>query len=137
MQPDPARVADTKAWLAKADMDIQAAAFELTAVPPFVAHAVFQAQQATEKVLKGYLAWHDTPFRKTHDLAEIGRQCADIDPSFAPLLLRAASLTQYAWRFRYPGEPAEPTRRETEEALALAREVYDAILTRLPAEVRP
>lgn len=39
--------------------------------------------------------------------------------------------------YRYPGEPEEPARDEAEKALALARAVYDAILTRLPEEVRP
>lgn len=100
-------MADTKAWLAKADMDLRAAAHELTAVPPFTADAVFHAQQAAEKAMKGFLAWHDVPFRKTHGLAEIGHQCADIDPSVESLLMRAAGLTQYAWKFRYPGESEE------------------------------
>ncbi len=35
MPHDPIQVADTRAWLAKADMDLRAAAHELTAVPPF------------------------------------------------------------------------------------------------------
>lgn len=46
-------------------------------------------------------------------------------------------LTEYAWKFRYPGEPEPPPLKEAEAALALAREVYEVILDRLPAEVRP
>lgn len=137
MPHDPARVADTRSWLTKADTDCRAAAFELTAKPPFAADVVFHAQQAAEKALKGYLAWHDVPFRKTHDLAEIGRQCVEIDSSLEPLLARAARLTEYAWKFRYPGAPDDPTREEAEKALAQAREVLEAILGRLPPEVRP
>lgn len=134
MPHDPIRVADTRARLAKADTDLKAAAHELTAVPPFTADAVFHAQQAAEKAMKGFLAWHDVPFRKTHDLAEIGRQCADIDPSLASLLMRAAGLTQYAWKFRYPGECEEPSPEEAEASIALAREVHDAIVSFLPQE---
>ena len=63
--------------------------------------------------------------------------CTRPDPSLEPLLRRASVLTDYAWKFRYPGEPDEPPREEAEEALALAREVYEAILARLPEEVRP
>lgn len=137
MPHDPIRVADTRAWLAKARMDLKAAAHELTAVPPFTADVVFHAQQAAEKAMKGFLAWHDAPFRKTHDLGEVGQQCAGIDTSLEPLLIRAASLTQYAWKFRYPGEPQEPSSDEAERAIALAREVYDAIVSRLPEESRP
>ncbi|MGQ9676999.1 MAG: hypothetical protein ACUVX1_15160 [Chloroflexota bacterium] len=50
---------------------------------------------------------------------------------------RAARLTECAWKFRYPGEPDEPSASEAEEALAMARQVYEAILNRLPDEVRP
>jgi hypothetical protein len=43
----------------------------------------------------------------------------------------------FAWAFRYPGDPEEPSGTEVEEALRLAREVFDAMLTRLPAELKP
>jgi hypothetical protein len=49
----------------------------------------------------------------------------------------SGSLTEYAWKFRYPGEPELPPLDEAEAALALAQEVYEAILSRLPPEVRP
>jgi hypothetical protein len=76
-------------------------------------------------------------FGKTHDLVVVGRQCVEIDPSLGSLAQRAARLTDYAWKYRYPGEPTEPGRDEAESALTLAREVYDAVLERLPGEVRP
>ena len=131
MPHDPIRVADTKAWLGKADTDLRAAAHELTATPPFAADGVFHAQQAAEKAMKGLLTWHDAPFRKTHDLAEIGLQCTRLAPSLESLLERASVLTQYAWKFRYPSEPDEPSREEAERAIALAREVYDAVVSLL------
>lgn len=53
------------------------------------------------------------------------------------LLRRAAPLREYAWKFRYPRKPEEPTREEVQEALATARTVWDAVMERLPAEVRP
>ncbi|MDR7489637.1 MAG: HEPN domain-containing protein [Armatimonadota bacterium] len=87
--------------------------------------------------MKAYLTWHSQVFRKTHNLTELGERCALLDPGLEPLLRRAASLTDYAWRFRYPGEPEEPPREEAEEALAVAHEVYREILARLPAEVMP
>jgi HEPN domain-containing protein len=103
-------------------------------VPPLTADIAFHAQQLAEKALKGFLTWHDQPFRKTHNLVEIGQQCVAIDATLEDLARRAARLTEYAWKFRYPGEPAEPA---LEEALAMARKVYEAVLCRLPAEVRP
>lgn len=113
MPHDPVRLADTRAWLAKADRDLKTAAHELTAASPFTGSAVFHAQQVAEKAMKGFLTFHDVPYRKTHDLA-------------------AAVLTQYAWKFRYPGEPEEPSLEEAETSIALAREVYKAIVSLLP-----
>jgi HEPN domain-containing protein len=137
MSDDPTRVADTVAWLSKAKQDLRAAEFELTAKPPLTADIVFHSQQVAEKAMKGFLTWHDRPFRKTHNLVEIGQQVADLDPELEPLLRRASALTEYAWKFRYPGELEEPTQEETEAALGIAREVFDAILARLPNEIRP
>ncbi len=136
MLHDPARVEDTRAWLRKARLDLDAGTFEL-AHPALLGDVVFHAQQAAEKSFKGFLAWHDVPFRKTHDLGAIGGVCLEIDASLRQLVDRAVTLTPYAWKFRYPGESDAPTRTETEAAIRTAREVYETILSLLPEEVRP
>jgi HEPN domain-containing protein len=137
MPHDPELVAETRGWFQRAAHDIGAGQLNLSADPAFTGDSVFHAQQAAEKSMKGYLTWHSRVFRKTHNLTELGRMCADVDPTLEPSLERAARLTEYAWKYRYPGEPLEPSREEAESALALARDVFDAILGRLPAEVRP
>jgi len=136
MPHDPARIAETTSWFEKAANDLRAADHELTAVPPLTDDMVFHAQQAAEKAMKGYLSWHDQPFRKTHDLAEVGRQCIAIDASLETLLRRAERLSVYAWAFRYPGDAENPSVEEAQGALAVAREVVEAMLARLPAEIR-
>ena len=55
-----------------------------------------------------------------------------MDATLGTLADEAAPLTEYAWRFRYPGESDEPVREEAEQALVVARDVYESILTRLP-----
>ena len=137
MPLDPARIADAKPWLVKADEDLRAGAHQLSARPPYLADAAFHAQQACEKAMKGYLAWHDRPFGKTHNLVELGRTCVSIAPELEAVLREAGPLTEYAWKFRYPGEPNGPSLEETTLALAVAREVLDAVLSRLPLELRP
>lgn len=87
--------------------------------------------------MKGFLTWHGRVYRKTHNLVEIGEACAVIDPTLETLLRRAAELTEYARRFSYPGNPEEPTEEEARGTLALAREVFDSLLHRLPQDVRP
>ena len=138
MAPDEARAEDVRAWLQKAALDLRAAEHETSALEPGLwADVAFHAQQAAEKSLKAFLARHDAPFRKTHNIEELGRACVALDATLGAIVDRAVPLTEYAWKFRYPGEPAEPTREEAGEALATAREVYDALLSRLPGEIRP
>ena len=105
MPHDPAHFAEVRGWLSKAGKDLAAAQYELQAVPPFADDIVFHAQQAAEKSLKAFLSWHHVPFRKTHNLIELGEACCQIDQSLEPLLRRAATLTEYAWKYRYPGDP--------------------------------
>jgi hypothetical protein len=73
------------------------------------------------------------PFRKTHNLEELGQQCVALDATLGAVADQAAPLTEYAWKFRYSGETGEPERDEAEQALAAARKVYYAIQARLPA----
>lgn len=137
MPLDPELVAETRSWLAKALRDLGAGAHDLQANPPFTADAAFHAQQAAEKALKGFLTWHSTPFRKTHVLEELGEQCLRLEPALKPVIDDAVPLTKFAWKYRYPGEEEEPSRQEAERALLIARRLYEAVLARLPEEVRP
>jgi HEPN domain-containing protein len=86
---------------------------------------------AVEKALKGLLTWHDVPFRKTHSLEELGRQVVALHGDLRPLADRASLLSEYAWKFRYPGEVDSPSIAEATEALALAREAHAAVLATL------
>lgn len=137
MPPDPGLVTETKAWFLKAADDLRAAECDLAATPPLLEDAAFHCQQATEKALKGFLTWHSVPFRKTHSIEEIGEQCLGIDHSLSAAVDPAVPLTEYAWRFRYPGEPEGPTLQEVDEALSMARAVLAAVLDRLPEGARP
>ena len=137
MPPDQARKAEARPWFVRAEHDLRAAAVLLAAAPPLLGEAAYHCQQAAEKSLKGYLSWHDLPFGKTHDLAAIGGICVASDASLEPVCQRADRLSVFAWAFRYPGDPEEPTQTEVEGALALALEVYEAMLAKLPPELRP
>jgi HEPN domain-containing protein len=132
MPHDLALAAETRAWLEEAAEDLSAADLDLGASPPLRGDAAFHAQQAVEKTLKAFLTWHGREYRKTHNLIELGQQAAELDHDLEPLLRQAAPLTEYAWKFRYPGDPERPSQQEAEGALAQARRVYDAVLDRLP-----
>jgi HEPN domain-containing protein len=137
MPHDPVRIAETKSWLVKAARDLRAADHEWSATPPLRDDIAFHCQQAVEKSLKAFLTWHDVAFRKTHDLIELGQACVGVQADVSSLLRRAAPLTEYAWKFRYPGDIDEPSPGETHEAFSLAREIYEKVLELLPQESRP
>ena len=137
MPLDPQKVAECRAWLERAQADLESAGILVAAARPRPDTALFHCQQAVEKAWKAFLFWNDIPFRKTHNLRELGEACARVDGSLAFLAERADDLTPFAWVFRYPGELEQPTREEAESALTLAGEVYNAVIARLPAQTRP
>ncbi len=137
MPLDTALVADTKAWLIKAANDLRGVSVDLDASPPLFEDALFHCQQAAEKSLKAFLTFHNAPFRKTHNIEELGEECLRIDPSLLDMIDEAVPLTEFAWRYRYPGEPTSPTLDECESAEATARKLLDAILKRIPHDVHP
>jgi HEPN domain-containing protein len=94
--------------------------------------ALFHCQQAAEKYMKAFLTWNQTPFRKTHELRDLGQCCSQVDATLAPELEPAYVLSKYAWIFRYPGVPYEPDASEAIEGRALAEQVHTAISPRLP-----
>lgn len=132
MPLDDAKREDTIAWFTKARSDLAKARHAMTAKEPFRDDAVYHCQQAIEKAMKSLLTWHDVPFRKTHSLEELGCQCIVIDQSLQTIVDQAVPLSEYAWKFRYPGEDELPTEDETEEALTIAQAVIDVIGNKLP-----
>ena len=137
MAPDPERIREVRSWLEKANDDIRAAGVDLAADPPLTGDAAFHAQQAIEKSLKGFLSWHDVPFGKTHNLNVLSEACAKVDQSLELLMREAGPLTEYSWLFRYPGAVDSPEPKEVLAAAAISKRVYEAILNRLPPEVKP
>ncbi|MFM7272455.1 MAG: hypothetical protein ACKO4A_01190 [Gammaproteobacteria bacterium] len=45
-----------------------------------------------------------------------------------PLADRVSLLSEYAWKFRYPGEVESPSPAEATDAPALAREAHAAVV---------
>jgi len=103
MSPDPERCAEAREWLVRAQHDLLAAQALLGTRPTLSDVAVYHCQQAAEKALKAFLFWHDTPFRKTHDLEELGVQCVALDASLDSLLDKISTLTPYALAVQISG----------------------------------
>ncbi len=129
---DAALVADVRGWLSKANKDLAAADCEMKGDATFASDILFHSQQAAEKSLKAFLCRHRVPFRKTHNLLELGEACCQINPSLEAQLRQAGPLSEYAWKVRYPDDPEEPVEREATIALMIAHRVFEAIISRIP-----
>lgn len=135
MQPDKA--AAVKGWLCRAANDLRGARIDLEADPPLIEDALFHCQQAAEKSIKSFLTAHDTPFKKTHDLDELGSACLKVDSPLEGPVRPTFPLTVFAWEFRYPRDTIVPSMAEARQSLALAEALNSAILHRLPAICHP
>ncbi len=122
-------------WLAKANSDLAAAAQVLEGSGPYDT-ACFHAQQAIEKTLKAYLAYHGQSIPWTHDLEEIQQLCLQAQPIPDLEGFDLAQLTDYAVAMRYDFDfwPDRPT---AEDALEVSQKVWRIVLAALPENCHP
>lgn len=115
--------------LRKAESDLTAVSATIDAEAYDV--AAFHAQQATEKLLKAFLASAGIDFPYTHNLAKLVELCSGVDPAFDTLVSVVELLTPYAVELRYDSE-FWPTEEEARDALASAEKVKQFVCIRLP-----
>lgn len=120
-----------KMWLQKSSEDLRTAKLLASqSTDEFFGPAVFHAQQAAEKAIKGFLACQKIRFPKTHDLSILIQIVATADSELAKALEPSVILTRFAVAYRYPEEvdPPEPLNRTTvEKALILANWVFEEL----------
>ncbi len=121
-----------RGWLRKAASDI--VTLEAALGAGSFDGACFHAQQAAEKYLKGFLAFHDVPFPYTHNLGDLTELCAGFDVLFHSLTPGASELSPYAVRLRYD-DSFWPTLETANQARASAVTIRDFVLARLPKDI--
>lgn len=112
---DDAKRELVRIWLIKAGHDLDTAR-QISALPEgHLDTAIYHCQQAAEKAIKGFLAYHDHELERTHDLKRLVTLAAGDAPDFSKWADAAATLTPYATA--YPGESAvtEPSRTVPED----------------------
>ena len=124
--------ATVKLWYRKADNDLKAGKDELATENPATDTVCFHMQQCVEKYLKAFLVHKGKEISKTHNLALLIQQCADIDASFQKMKeWNVALLTAYAVGMRYPDDFYMPTYDESLRAVTIAEDVRMFVLSKL------
>lgn len=108
--------AETQEWIEKAEGDYQVALreYRVRANPCYDA-VCFHAQQSVEKYLKSALASRVLTVRKLHDLGILLQDLLAAFPLWVAMVPDMERLSQYAVKFRYPGEKA--TRTQAQKAV--------------------
>jgi len=85
----------------------------------------FHAQQASEKFLKAFLAFHDVEFSRTHDLEYLLLECQKIDKTSFQIDFK--SLTDFGVTVRYPDDFYIPDKKEALEYRDIALKVKETV----------
>ena len=133
---DPMRIACVAEWFEKAGRDLSVAR-RLGSEAIYRDAIVFHCQQAVEKGVKGFLAYHDLPTERTHDVAGLIVKAAAVEPSLLIWKERAKALTKFAVAYRYPGMDVPLEEADVAESLHASEGIVSQILALLPDEVRP
>ncbi len=120
-----------KAWLTKAANDMLNIENNLAAENIPWDTICFHAQQAAEKTIKAYLAYHALPITRTHDLVALLSQAAEINPELGQLRVACQKLNYYAVSSRYPDDLFEPDAKEGLEMVEISQEIQEEILKML------
>ena len=125
---------EAREWLRVAASDLRLAERALSVEPPIIGLALYHAQQAAEKALKGFLVLHGARYRLTHNLAELLRLCIPFDATLEQEVLPALDLTDFATRIRYPGETEEPELEAAKRWVRVSETACESVRRRIPAQ---
>lgn len=125
----------TRGWLRKGESDLIAGKHIAESEGPYDT-ACFHAQQAAEKFLKGFLAFHGQPIPRTHDLEELVELCIAILPMPDLTALHLEELSDFAVEIRYDFE-VWPSQQTARDSLKIAEQVQTIVFANLPPKVYP
>jgi len=120
----------TADWLARGNDDLKTIEILLAraGVPAVIC---FHAQQAGEKYLKGFLAYHEKHIRKIHDLTVLLDACIVVDPAFESLREAVGFLNKFYVESRYPDDYIEFSHADAKKASDAAIHVKEFVLKKI------
>jgi HEPN domain-containing protein len=96
------KIRDVVEWIQIADDDLYSAKILNEAFPKPYEIICYHCAQATEKYLKGYLAFNDIVTPKTHNLLVLHELCVEKDNTFEGIRTECSLLNRFTGEIRYP-----------------------------------
>ncbi|MGI6340478.1 MAG: HEPN domain-containing protein [Bacteroidales bacterium] len=119
-----------KNWLFRANEDIAVIKSLVNDGVEFYTSSIcFHAQQASEKFLKAFLAYHDVDFPRTHDLDFLLLECQKINKEAFQIDFK--SLTDFGVSVRYPDDfyiPDEEEALEYRDTAISVKEIVERLI---------
>ena len=119
-----------KNWLFRANEDIAVIKSLVNDGAEFYTSSIcFHAQQASEKFLKAFLAYHDVDFPRTHDLDFLLLECQKINKEAFQIDFK--SLTDFGASVRYPDDfyiPDEEEALEYRDTAISVKEIVEKLI---------
>ena len=119
-----------KNWLFRANEDIAVIKSLVNDGVEFHTSSIcFHAQQASEKFLKAFLAYHDVDFPRTHDLDFLLLECQKINKEAFQIDFK--SLTDFGVSVRYPDDfyiPDEEEALEYRDTAISVKEIVERLI---------
>jgi HEPN domain-containing protein len=119
-----------KNWLFRANEDIAVINSLVNAGAGYYTSSIcFHAQQASEKFLKAFLAYHNVNFPRTHDLDYLLLECQKINQEAFQIDFK--SLTDFGISVRYPDDfyiPDEKEALEYRDTALYVKEIVERLM---------
>ena len=126
----------TGAWFAKAAKDLRTAKVLVDLDDTFLEPTAYHAQQCVEKVIKGFLVFHEIKFERTHIIGELSKKAYKVNPDLKRILDPAKDFGDFVLLHRYPDATprGELTKDVVLSAVKVAEDIYEELrkLVNLP-----
>ena len=121
-------ISAAKEWLQFAQRDYDFAVdIESHFWPKHIEKICYNCQQAAEKALKAFLAYHEVIIPKTHNISLLVNLCSTYDASIRLENKAAKKMTDYATISRYPDFVTTWSETDATLALKYAKRVLEKV----------
>ena len=121
-----------KNFILKSKHDLGSAKTIFQNNPDYTDTITFHSQQTIEKVLKGFLTFHQVKAKYNHDIIRLIQDCTTIDQDFQSFLTsNIVELNEIGMSVRYDDIQNDPNKEDAFEYMELASEISEFVLKKL------